>query len=90
MPLYHTEEDLFYSPVCWQFQEWILSNVFPASIWIIMWSLKFADMVNYTDFFYSGINMGASLMAQQVKNPTAMQDPQEMQVRSLGLGDSLE
>ena len=52
MPLFHTEEDLFYSPVGWQFQEWILSNVFPTSIWIIMWSLKFADMVSYTDFLF--------------------------------------
>ena len=33
---------------------------------------------------------GASLMAQQVKNPLAMQETQEMQFGSLGQEDSLQ
>ena len=33
---------------------------------------------------------GASLMAQQVKNPPAVQDTQEMQFQSLSQGDPLE
>ena len=33
---------------------------------------------------------GASQMAQQVKNPPAMQDTQEIEIKSLSQGDPLE
>ena len=36
-----------------------------------------------------GSNWGASLMAQQVKSPSAMQETQEMRVQSLGQEDPL-
>ena len=42
------------------------------------------------NLYRTTVSVGASLVAQMVKNLSAMQEPQEMVVRYLGREDSLE
>ena len=53
--------------------------------------MKLLFLHHFTKFFtFSSIFLRASLVAQMVKNPPAMQETQETQVRSLVQEDPLE
>ena len=53
--------------------------------------MKLLFLHHFTKLFtFSSIFLRASLVAQMVKNPPAMQEPRETQVRSLGWEDPLE
>ena len=53
--------------------------------------MKLLFLHHFTKFFtFSSIFLRASLVAQMVKNPAAMQEPQERKILSLGWKDPLE
>ena len=57
---------------------------------LILFLQPFIELYKYFIFNSYGNQFQASQMTQQVKNPPAMQEPQEMQIRSVGWKDPLE
>ena len=69
-----------------------LTNFITGSLYFLIPFTYFTQTPNLSSLFWEAIehHVWASLMAQWVENPPAMQETEETQVRSLGQEDSLE
>ena len=63
------------------------SSLFHLSFYLYSSQIRILTVWDFLDF---ELNIGASSMAQQVENPSAMQETQGMWVQSLGQKDPLE
>ena len=70
---------------------WLI-NFITGSLYFLIPFTYFTKTPNLSSLFWEAIehHVWASLMAQWVENPPAMQETEETQVRSLGQEDSLE